>query len=102
MKYSNKHYDDLIASENDENFGNINMKNTYGLSCCMLHGLENIENRRVESSSRYNRKNNINDINCSFLQQQKRRGRQRYKPKCMPPSTPYHLLASPRAASCLC
>jgi hypothetical protein len=86
-----------MASENHENFGNINMKYIYELSCCMLHGLQNIGNSSFESSSRYNRNNNINAINCSCLQQHKRRGRQRYKPKLMPPSTRYHLLASPRA-----
>jgi hypothetical protein len=61
MKLSNKHYDDLIASENDENFGNINMKYTHGLSCCMINGLQNIGNNRVESSCRCNRNNNIID-----------------------------------------
>jgi hypothetical protein len=73
MKHSNKHYDDLIASENDENFGNINMKNTYGLLFyAQLTAKYRKQYGRVESSCRYNRDTNINDINFSCLQQQNR------------------------------
>ncbi len=92
LKHSNKHYDDLMASETDENFGNINIKNTYGLSSCMLHGLQNIES----SSSTLRTTTSITSTAAACNSRCAREGRDTSQSVCLHPLITI-CLPSPRA-----